>query len=51
MKSLEEAATKPTWKTVWSAGQSAGLVRDIKPCRQIIEDLLKECEASLNWSR
>ncbi|NCN41156.1 nitronate monooxygenase [bacterium] len=51
MKSLEEAATKPTWKTVWSAGQSAGLVRDIKPCRQIIEDLLKECEASLTWSR
>lgn len=51
MKSLEEAATKPTWKTVWSAGQSVGLVKDIKPCRQIIEDLIKECELSSTWAR
>lgn len=51
MKSLEEAASKPTWKTVWSAGQSVGLVKDIKPCRQIIEDLIKECEQSLAWTR
>lgn len=51
MRSLEEAATKPTWKTVWSAGQSVGLVHDIKPCRQIIEDLIKECELSSAWAR
>lgn len=47
MKALEEAASQPTWKTVWSAGQSVGLVNDIKPCRQIIEDLISECEQSL----
>lgn len=50
MKSLEEAATKPTWKTVWSAGQSVGLVKDIKPCRQIIEDMVRECEVSVAWA-
>jgi len=48
MKSLEEAATKPTWKTVWSAGQSVGLVKNVKPCRQIIEDMIKECQESFD---
>jgi len=41
-KSLEQAAQNPTWKTVWSAGQSVGLIDEIKPCRQIIEDLVSE---------
>ncbi len=50
MKSLEEAAEKPTWKTVWSAGQSVGLVHDIKPCKTIIEDLIRECEESTRWT-
>jgi nitronate monooxygenase len=47
MKSLEAAATtgggeKPTWKTVWSAGQSVGLVDDIIGCREIVERLVSE---------
>jgi len=37
MRALEKAAAKPTWKTVWSAGQSAGLVHDVIPCEQIVE--------------
>lgn len=46
MKSLEGAAgvggEKPSWKTVWSAGQSVGLVDEILDCRQIVEKLVRE---------
>jgi nitronate monooxygenase len=42
MKSLEQAANTPTFKTVWSAGQSVGLIHDIKSCREIVEDMVKE---------
>lgn len=41
-KALEEAATGPTWKTVWTAGQSVGLIEDILPCKQIMENLVRE---------
>lgn len=41
-KSLEEAATKVTWKTVWSAGQGVGLIHDIKPTAAVIETLVQE---------
>ena len=52
MRSLEAAAVasdgeKPTWKTVWSAGQSVGLVDDIIGCREIVERLVKEYHASV----
>jgi nitronate monooxygenase len=42
MRQLEEAAGKVTWKQVWSAGQTVGLIHDIKPCKQIVEDMVKE---------
>ena len=29
MKAMENAATKASWKTVWSAGQSVGMIDDI----------------------
>jgi len=29
------------------AGQIAGLIKDIKPCRKIIEDIVKEAELML----
>ncbi len=51
MRSLEQAANKPTWKTVWSAGQSVGMVHEIKTCKHIIDDMIKECEASTQWAR
>lgn len=44
MKSLEEAANKPTWKTVWSAGQSVGLVNEILSCKEIIQKIVREYE-------
>ncbi len=52
MRSLEAAAVasdgeKPTWKTVWSAGQSVGLVDDIIGCREIVERLVREYHASV----
>lgn len=46
-KSLEQAAVGPTWKTVWSAGQSVGLVDSIIPCEQIIKNLVSEYEETL----
>ncbi|MEN0058687.1 MAG: nitronate monooxygenase [Bdellovibrio sp.] len=48
MKSLEEAAVKPTWKTVWTAGQSVGLVDDILSVREIYAKLLSEYENSVS---
>jgi nitronate monooxygenase len=47
MRSLENAASKPTWKTVWSAGQSVGLVHDILSCKEIVEKLANEYAATL----
>ena len=46
-KSLEEAANGPSWKTVWSAGQSVGLIEDILPCSQIMSNLVGEYETAL----
>lgn len=42
MKAMEAAATKPTWKTVWSAGQSVGLIHEVLSCQEIIEKLVEE---------
>ena len=46
-KALEEAATGPSWKTVWSAGQSVGLIEDILSCKEIMEKLVTEYEECL----
>ncbi|MNL45361.1 Nitronate monooxygenase [compost metagenome] len=46
MKSLEAAASKPTWKTVWTAGQSVGLVDDILSVADIYSKLIREFEES-----
>ena len=40
MLTLENAANKASWKTVWSAGQSVGLVHEILSCEEIIEKLV-----------
>lgn len=46
-KALEDAALKPTWKTVWTAGQSVGLVHDILSCDEIMQKLVREYVESL----
>lgn len=47
-KSLEQAATGPSWKTVWSAGQSVGLIHDVLSCREIVEKIVQEYEACMS---
>lgn len=47
-KELEKAVQGPTWKTVWSAGQSVGLVEEILSCEKIIEKLIQEYDEALN---
>jgi nitronate monooxygenase len=48
MQSLEDAATKPSWKTVWSAGQSVGMIHEILSCNEIIDKMVKEYEQATN---
>lgn len=54
-KLLEKAVAGPTWKEVWSAGQGVGLIQDIRPCAQIVQDLVTEyheaCERFLEQTR
>lgn len=42
MKQLEKAATGSSWKSVWSAGQSVGLIDDILSCKEIIDTITKD---------
>ncbi|HEY8272300.1 MAG TPA: nitronate monooxygenase [Pseudobdellovibrionaceae bacterium] len=46
MKALEKSATNPSWKTVWSAGQSVGLVEDILSTAEIYHKLISEYQAA-----
>lgn len=41
-KSLEAAANKTTWKTVWSAGQGVGLIDSIEPAGDVVKNLARE---------
>ena len=46
-RALEQAATGHSWKTVWSAGQSVGLIEDILSCSEIMEKLVQEYDQCL----
>lgn len=48
MRALEAAALNPTWKTVWSAGQSVGLINEILPVKEIISRFVDEYEEAKN---
>jgi nitronate monooxygenase len=48
MKSLEQAAKTTTWKQVWTAGQSVGLIDKIEPCGKIIENMVNEYFTAIN---
>ncbi len=41
-RALEHAASKPTWKTVWSAGQGVGLIDDVVGCTEIMQGLVED---------
>lgn len=42
MRALDIAVSKPTWKTVWSAGQGVGLIDDVLSCKEIMDKLVSE---------
>ena len=42
MKSLEKAAFSATYKTVWCAGPSIEYVKEIRPVKEIVSDLVQE---------
>jgi len=42
MKSLRNAAFSSTYKTVWCAGPSIEYVNEIKPIKEVVEDLKKD---------
>lgn len=42
----ETTSEAKAWRDVWSAGQTVGLVSEIKGCRQIVGDLVREYEAA-----
>jgi nitronate monooxygenase len=50
-RALEKAAAQTTWKEVWSAGQSSGLIEEILPAAEIVERLMNECETALARAR
>ena len=42
MKWLEDAVKPGTHHNLWCAGQSAELIDDIRPVRQLVEDMIRE---------
>lgn len=40
-KILESSAHKTTWKNVWSAGQGVGLIHNIQPARQVMNEIVQ----------
>jgi len=44
MKWLEDAVKPGTHHNLWCAGQSVEMIHDIKPVKQIVEDIIREFE-------
>jgi nitronate monooxygenase len=42
MKSMQKAAGQATYKTVFSAGHSVELIDELKPVKQIVDDIINE---------
>lgn len=42
MRALEGAVEKPTWKSVWCAGQSVGLIESELSCQEIVYKMIEE---------
>lgn len=45
---MKNAATKATWKEVWSAGQGVGLIDSVKPIAEIVEELVSEAREAMS---
>lgn len=44
---LEKAATRTTWKEVWSAGQGVGLIDSVESVEHIVNTMVDECQQIL----
>ena len=42
MQALKKSAEKPSWKNVWSAGQSVGLIESELSCHDIMDKFVSE---------
>lgn len=47
MRDLEKAAKKTTWKNVWSAGQTVGLIQETLSASEIVDQFVKEYKETL----
>ncbi len=47
MKLMDRAAQVPTYKDVWCAGQSSGLIHDVKPVGEILQTMIEEYSATV----
>ncbi len=47
MRSLQNSAENPSWKTVWSAGQSVGGIQSIESCEVIFAKLVNEYQETV----
>jgi nitronate monooxygenase len=45
---LENSLETASWKNVWSAGQSVGLIENILPVSKIVEDLIRNYKKTLS---
>lgn len=45
-KKLEGGSEVKKWRDVWSAGQTCGLIHEVKGCGEIVADIMAEYEAS-----
>jgi nitronate monooxygenase len=41
-KALGNAAAGTTWKEVWSAGQGVGLIEDVRPAAEVVQNLVEQ---------
>lgn len=48
MRQMESSVQKLTWKNVWSAGQSVGLVEKIMSVDEILQQLVREYDQSVS---
>lgn len=42
MSLLQKAAQRPTWKQLWGAGQGVGLIDDVLPIGEILQNMVRE---------
>jgi nitronate monooxygenase len=45
-KQVEGGPEVKKWRDVWSAGQTCGLIHEVKPCAAIVADIMAEYEAA-----